>query len=119
MNTDKTYAEAIASEYAPKETSKVSALKKLDNLAKRPARIFSYTFGSLMAMLLGLGLCFAMGAIGDGSSSNIILGTIIGVAGMAGAGVNYILYNKLLEKGKKKYTFEIMELAKEISANAE
>lgn len=27
MNTDKTYAEKIASEYAPKETRKVVALK--------------------------------------------------------------------------------------------
>ena len=30
MNTDKIYAEAIANEYAPKDTSKVVALKKLD-----------------------------------------------------------------------------------------
>lgn len=30
MNTDKIYAEAIANEYAPKKTSKVIALKKLD-----------------------------------------------------------------------------------------
>ena len=30
MNTDKIYAEAIANEYSPKETSKVIALKKLD-----------------------------------------------------------------------------------------
>ena len=30
MNTDKIYAEHIANEYAPKETSKVKALKKLD-----------------------------------------------------------------------------------------
>ena len=30
MNTDKIYAESIANEYAPKDTSKVVALKKLD-----------------------------------------------------------------------------------------
>ena len=30
MNTDKIYAEKIASEYAPKQTSKIVALKKLD-----------------------------------------------------------------------------------------
>ena len=33
MNTDKTYAEKVAAEYAPKETSKVVALKKLDRKA--------------------------------------------------------------------------------------
>ena len=37
MNTDKIYAESIAKEYAPKENSKITALKKLDAKAKRPA----------------------------------------------------------------------------------
>ena len=32
MNTDKTYAEKVAADYATKETSKVVALKKLDIL---------------------------------------------------------------------------------------
>lgn len=30
MNTDKLYAEQLANEYAPKDTSKVVALRKLD-----------------------------------------------------------------------------------------
>ena len=34
MNTDKIWAEAIAKEYAPKDDSKVTALKKLDKKAK-------------------------------------------------------------------------------------
>ena len=45
MNTDKIYAEQLANEYAPKDTSKVVALRKLDAKAKRPANIFTYTFG--------------------------------------------------------------------------
>ena len=32
MNTDKIYAEQLANEYAPKDTSKVVALRKLDCL---------------------------------------------------------------------------------------
>ena len=54
MNTDKTYAEKVAAEYAPKETSKVVALKKLDRKAKMGANIFGYTFGIVMALLLGI-----------------------------------------------------------------
>ena len=34
---------------------------------------------------------------------------------MIGMGVNYPIYKRMLENGKKKYAFEIMELAKEIS----
>ena len=45
MNTDKIYAEQLVNEYAPKDTSKVVALRKLDARAKRPATIFTYTFG--------------------------------------------------------------------------
>ncbi len=115
MNTDKIYAESIAKQYAPKETSKLTALKKLDRAAKRPALIFSYTFGAIMTLLLGLGMCYAMGTIGDGTFQSIILGSVIGVLGIIGAGVNFPLYNVLLSKSKKKYAFEIMELAKEIS----
>ncbi len=38
MNTDKIYAEQLTNEYAPKDTSKVVALRKLDNKAKLPPR---------------------------------------------------------------------------------
>ena len=44
MNTDKIYAQNIASEYAPKDDSKIVALKKLDKKAKLPAEIFTYSF---------------------------------------------------------------------------
>lgn len=37
MNTDKIYAEQIANEYAPKDTSKIVALRKLDAKAKTSA----------------------------------------------------------------------------------
>ena len=43
MNTDKIYAESIAKEYAPKDNSKIVALRKLDKQAKMPATVFTYT----------------------------------------------------------------------------
>lgn len=115
MNTDKIYAEQIANEYAPKDTSKVVALRKLDARAKMPANIFAYTFGIIMALVAGTGMCLSMKVIGDGSVTMFVLGIIVGIIGFAGTGVNYLLYKKLLEKGKKKYGYEIMQLAKEIS----
>lgn len=39
MNMDKIYAEQLANEYAPKDASKVVALRKLDKRAKLPATI--------------------------------------------------------------------------------
>jgi len=115
MNTDKIYAEQLANEYAPKDTSKVVALRKLDAKAKRPANIFTYTLGVTSALVFGTGMCLAMGQIGSGTTGSFVLGIIVGIIGMTGMGVNYPIYKHILENGKKKYAFEIMELAKEIS----
>lgn len=115
MNTDKIYAEQLANEYAPKDTSKVVALRKLDKKAKLPASVFTYTFGIISALVFGTGMCLAMGQIGGQTAVSFVAGIIIGVIGMAGMGVNYPIYKKLLEKGKQKYAFEIIQLAKEIS----
>ncbi len=115
MNTDKIYAEQLANEYAPKDTSKLAALRKLDARAKLPAAIFAYTFGIIAALVAGVGMCLSMNVIGGGTTTMFVLGVIIGIVGLLGMGINYPIYKKLLAQGKQKYAFEIMELAKEIS----
>ena len=115
MNTDKIYAEQFANEYAPKDTSKVVALRKLDARAKLPATIFTYTFGIIAALVTGVGMCFSMNVIGSGTTTMFVLGVIVGIVGLAGMGINYPIYKKMLAKGKQKYAYEIIELAKEIS----
>lgn len=115
MNTDKIYAEQLANEYAPKDDSKVIALRKLDARAKLPATVFTYTFGILCSLIAGIGMCLSMDVIGNGSIAALVLGIIIGIIGLSGLGINYPIYKKMLAKGKQKYAFEIMELAKEIS----
>ena len=111
MNTDKIIAESIAKDYAPKESSKIVALKKLDNRAKLPATIFTYSCGIVSALIFGTGMCMAMGEIGGG----MVMGILIGIIGMIGCGVNYPIYKKMLEKGKAKYAYEIVQLAREIA----
>lgn len=115
MNTDKIYAEQLANEYAPKDTSKVVALRKLDARAKLPATIFTYTFGIIAALVTGVGMCFSMNVIGSGTTTMFVLGVIVGIVGLAGMGINYPIYKKMLAMGKQKYAYEIIELAKEIS----
>jgi hypothetical protein len=114
MNTDKIIAESIAKEYAPKESSKLVALKKLDNKAKLPATIFTYSCGIISALVFGTGMCLAMQVIGSGIGG-MILGIVVGLIGLIGCGINYPIYKKMLEKGKKKYAYEIVQLAKEIA----
>ena len=111
MNTDKIYAESIAKDYAPKDNSKIVALKKLDNKAKLPATIFTYTWGIAFALVFGTGMSLAMQVIGN----SMVLGIIVGVIGLIGCGVNYPIYKRMLENGKAKYAYEIVELARQIS----
>ncbi len=87
MNTDKLYAEQLANEYAPKNTSRVVALRKLDAKAKLPATAFTYAFGITSALIFGTGLCLAMGQIGSGTTGSFVLGILMGVVGMA---VNFL-----------------------------
>ena len=114
MNTDKIIAESIAKDYAPKESSKLVALKKLDNKAKLPATIFTYSWGIVSALVFGTGMCLAMQVI-DSGLAGMVLGIAVGIIGMIGCGVNYPIYKKMLEKGKAKYAYEIVQLAREIA----
>ena len=59
-------------------------------------------------------MCLGMQVIGSGIAG-MAIGIIVGIIGMIGCGVNYPIYKKMLENGKKKYAYEIVELAREIS----
>ncbi len=115
MNTDKIYAEQIANEYAPKQASKVKALKKLDAKAKKPAQIFAYTLGVVSSLVLGTGMSLSMKVIGAGTPFTIGLGIVVGCLGILGVSVNYLLYKKILTNSKNKYAADIIQLANEIA----
>ena len=114
-NLDKVYAKRIAEEYAPKTTTKVVQLKKLDQKVKRPANIFAFTFGTICALIAGAGMSMIMTDFGLSGTTGLVVGIILGVVGFIGCGVNYFAYLKILKSRKEKYAFEITELAKEIS----
>ena len=115
MNTDKIYAEQIANEYAPKQASKVKALKRLDAKAKNPAKIFSFTLGIVSSLLLGVGMCLCMGEIGAGTPLTMAIGIVVGCVGIVGVSVNYPIYKKMLTNCKNKYAADIIALANEIA----
>lgn len=115
MNTDVAYAEQIATEYAPKEASRVVALRKLDRRAKLPASIFAYVFGILSSLIMGTGMCLSMNVIGGGNTLSVGIGVVIGIAGLAMMGLNYLIYQRLLANGKQRYAADIVRLANEIA----
>lgn len=60
-----------------------------------------------MLLVFCFEMCLSMEAIGN----DIILGIIIGIIGIIGVGLNYPIYKKILEKSKKKYSYDIITLA--------
>ena len=104
--------EKIRNEYKESvrtEPTRVEKIKELDKKVKKPVKIFSYTFGTVGALVLGTGMTMAMSLIPGG----MIAGIAIGCAGIAASGANYPLHNKLLDKRKKRYSKEILELTGE------
>ena len=113
MNTDKIYAEKIASEYANKQTSKVKQLKRLDKWIRKPAIIFAYTYGIISSLIMGLGMCLSMKVIGTGIIC-FIIGLILGIVGIVCLSINYYIYSKILARRKKENANDVLLLAQEI-----
>ena len=90
MHNEREWVEEIRRDYQEKSVkeSKIERLHKLDRAARRPANIFAYTFGVIGALVLGVGMCLAMGVIGD----LFALGIVVGVLGIAMVSVNYFIY---------------------------
>ena len=108
-------AERIRRGYTPAEKTKLDELRELDRKVRRPADIFAYIFGSVGSLVLGTGMCLAMGVIGGGAPLMIGLGIGIGCLGIAGAAANYPIYKKILTASKNKYAADIIKLAGEIA----
>jgi hypothetical protein len=58
-------------------------------------------------------MSLAMQVIGSGAF-HFALGIALGVIGFTLCGINYPIYKAILKKGKEKYAFEIVELARDI-----
>ena len=56
-----------------------------------------------------------MNVIGGGGTLFMIVGVIIGIIAIAGVSVNYPIYRRILDNSKKKYSADIIALAKEIA----
>lgn len=112
-NTEKEkLVQKIRSDYSEKQYSKLDELKDLDKKVKRPAQALAYTIGTVGSLILGSGMCLAMGVIGKKKTPGIIIGCA-GIGVLAG---NYHIYNTVLKSRKNIYADKIMSLSDEILA---
>jgi hypothetical protein len=104
--------ENIRKQYEAKteRENKLDKLRALDAKVKRPADIFAYSFGTVGALVLGVGMCITMSVL----SAPMALGVVVGVVGIAAVAANYFIYNTILKNRKQKYASEILQLSDEI-----
>lgn len=106
----------IRTQYMEKQPSDIDALKALDKKVVTPANAFAYIFGSIGAIVMGMGMSLVMTDIGEvlGMASTMLPGIVTGVVGMAIAIVNYPIYKAIVTKRRKKYAPEIIALSEKI-----
>ena len=110
-NNDKEFiVEQIKTKYIEQPHTHIDKLKELDRKVKRPANVFAYVFGTVAALVLGTGMCFAMKVIGD----SMAMGIVIGLIGILMVCVNYPIYKIILTARRKKHADEIIILSDRI-----
>ena len=102
--------EQLKEEYTPKAKTNYDEAARLDRKAKLPAYIFTYSFGIVGALVLGVGMCLAMKVIGDASTASLVWGILIGIVGIAIVSSNYPLFLKIMRNRKEKYASSILVL---------
>lgn len=105
--------ERIRSKYLPKEESKMEKLIKLDKKAEQPGQIVSIATGVIGALLLGVGMTCTM--VWNTSIVVFVAGILIGLVGMAVAGIAYPLYINITKKERAKIADQIIALTNELS----
>ena len=115
-NDQEFLVQKIRSQYTEKESTELDALRELDAKVKRPANVFAYVFGSISAIIMGVGMSFVMTDIGTtvGISDPMLPGIIIGIAGMFMAIINYPIYKGILGARRKKFADKIIAISDKI-----
>lgn len=109
----KKYQPNLASE----EMDKMEQLRQLDASVTKKAMIWSLIIGIAGALIMGMGMSLTMTDIGDyfGITSKLFIGIVVSFIGMIGVILAYPLYQRIVEKERKKIAPQILKLIEELS----
>ena len=115
---ERSEVEHIRKKYLPPEEDKMEQLRRLDRSASQKAQAWAIALGTIGALILGVGMSLAMSDFGEvlGSQrgSAMLIGIIIGVAGLVLVALAYPLYNRILKKERERIAPEILRLTDEL-----
>lgn len=100
----------IRDKYTKKEESGLEQLRRMDMRVTKKAGALAMTLGIAGCLILGLGMSCIMAWGGRLYAA----GVLIGLVGMAGVGVAYPLYTRIIKKEREKIAPEILRLSGEI-----
>lgn len=108
----------IRQKYQSQEEDSMTRLRKLDASATSKASIISLVLGSIGTLILGIGMSLIMTdfavRLGMSGMINMFVGILAGVFGIVLVALAYPVYNKVLNRERKKIAPEILKLTDEL-----
>lgn len=108
----------IRQKYQPQEESKIDKLRRLDAKVTQKASKVSLIIGILGALIMGIGMSLSMTELweqlGFESTTGMILGIVIGTAGILLICLAYPTYAYVLKKEREKIAPEVLKLTEEL-----
>lgn len=107
--------EAIRQKYLPKKEDKMEQLRKLHAVPTQKAQAASIAVGVAGTLVLGTGMSLCMTNVGAVLGAlALIMGIIVGLAGMIMVALAYPIYSKTLQRERKKIAPEILRLTEDL-----
>lgn len=107
--------EHIRRKYLPREEDKMQQLRNLHSSASQKAQAASIAVGVIGALILGIGMSLIMTEIGASLGAlAMIIGILVGLAGMIMVALAYPVYNIVLKKERERIAPEILRLSDEL-----
>lgn len=108
----------IRQKYQPQEEDKMKQLRRLDAGVTQKATVVSLVTGMIGALILGFGMSLVMTNLGEmlrlQGTMGMIIGVIIGIAGIVLVCLAYPVYNSIAKKEREKIAPEIIRLTDEL-----
>lgn len=112
---ERSEVEDIRKKYMPAEEDKMAQLRKLDNSANQKAQAWAIAVGVIGSLILGTGMSLFMTEFGAWLGSlSMSVGIAVGIAGMVLVALAYPLYNRILQKERRRIAPEILRLTEEL-----
>lgn len=93
-------------------------LRRLDRSASQKAKVWSLVLGIAGVLILGIGMSLAMSdfgnILGGYRNSAMLVGIVVGIAGMVLVALAYPVYNRILQKERARVAPEILRLSDEL-----